>query len=146
MLHDETMAVRELVRQAFVERFGPDEAGGRLLFQPTVCSATQARQTAAVELCRQGCDLVVVVGGFGSSNTRHLYELARGLCPAWFIETADAILSDRRIETFDPAVGLRGVADWLPARRPIAIGVLAGASSPETVVGQVLQRLAGFLG
>jgi len=146
MLHDETMAVRELVRQAFVERFGPDQAGERLLFQPTVCRATQARQTAAVELCRHGCDLVVVVGGFGSSNTRHLYELARGLAPAWFIETADAIHSRREIETFDPAVGPRTVTDWLPAGRPITIGVLAGASSPEIVVGQVLQRLATFLG
>ncbi len=145
MLYDETMAVRELVRQAFVERFGPDQADARLLFQPTVCRATQARQTAAVELCRQGCDLVVVVGGFDSSNTRHLYELARGLCPAWFIETAAAIHSGRQIETFDPAVGPRTVTDWLPARRPLTIGVLAGASSPEIVVGQVLDRLATFL-
>jgi 4-hydroxy-3-methylbut-2-enyl diphosphate reductase len=146
MLHDETMAVRELVRQAFVERFGQGQADSRLLFQPTVCRATQARQTAAVELCGQGCDLVVVVGGFDSSNTRHLYELARGLAPAWFIETADAIHSQSEIETFDPAVGPRTVADWLPARRPITIGVLAGASSPEIVVGQVLERLATFLG
>ncbi len=145
MLHDETVAVRELVRQAFVERFGHDDAGTRLLFQPTVCRATQARQTAAVELCRQGCDLVVVVGGFDSSNTRHLYELARGLAPAWFIETADAIHSAREIETFDPAVGPRTATDWLPTRRPITIGVLAGASSPEIVVGQVLERLATFL-
>jgi len=146
MLYDETVAVRELVRQAFVERFGPDDAGPRLLFQPTVCRATQARQTAAVELCRLGCDLVVVVGGFDSSNTRHLYELARGLCPAWFIETADAIHSDRQIETFDPAVGPRTVTGWLPPGRPLTIGVLAGASSPEIVVGQVLERLATFLG
>jgi len=145
MLYEDTIAVRELVRQAFVERFGPDDADSRLLFQPTVCRATQARQTAAVQLCRQGCDLVVVVGGFGSSNTRHLYELARHLAPAWFIETADAIHSDSEIETFDPAAGPGIVADWLPTRRPLTIGVLAGASSPEVVVGEVLERLAQFL-
>jgi 4-hydroxy-3-methylbut-2-enyl diphosphate reductase len=146
MLYDETLAVRQLIRQAFVERFGPGQADARLLFQPTVCRATQARQTAAVKLCRQGCDLVVVVGGFDSSNTRHLYELARGLAPAWFIETADAIHGPHEIETFDPAVGPRTVTDWLPTRRPLTIGVLAGASSPEIVVGLVLQRLATFLG
>ena len=146
MLYDETMAVRELVRQAFVERFGAEPADRRLLFQPTVCRATQARQTAAVELCRQGCDLVVVVGGFGSSNTRHLYELAHGLATAWFIEAADAIHSESEIETFDPAAGPSTVTDWLPKRRPLNIGVLAGASSPEVVVGQVLERLATFLG
>ncbi|MFH1733016.1 MAG: 4-hydroxy-3-methylbut-2-enyl diphosphate reductase, partial [Planctomycetota bacterium] len=146
MLYDETTAVRELVRQAFVERFGPGQADERLLFQPTVCRATQARQNAAVELCRQGCDLVVVVGGFGSSNTRHLFELARGLVPAWFIETADAIGGAREIETFDPAAGPHTVTDWLPTGRPRTIGVLAGASSPEIVVGLVLERLAAFLG
>jgi len=146
MLYEDTIAVRELVRQAFIQRYGPDQAASRLLFQPTVCRATQARQTAAVQLCRQGCDLVVVVGGFGSSNTRHLYELANHLAPAWFIETADAIHSGREIETFDPAAGPGIVADWLPAQRPLTIGVLAGASSPEVVVGNVLERLATFLG
>lgn len=145
MLYNETMAVRDLVRQAFVERFGHDQADQRLLFQPTVCRATQARQTSAVQLCRQGCDLVVVVGGFGSSNTRHLYEIAHDLVPAWFIETADAIHSESEIETFDLAAGPGTVTDWLPTRRPLTIGVLAGASSPEVVVGDVLERLAQFL-
>jgi len=145
MLYDETMAVRELVLQAFVQRFGPDQADRRLLFQPTVCRATQARQRAAVKLCRQGCDLVVVVGGFGSSNTRHLYELAQCLAPAWFIESADAIRNENEIKTFDPAAGPSMVTDWLPKRRPLTIGVLAGASSPEVVVGKVLERLARFL-
>ncbi|MCJ7544430.1 MAG: hypothetical protein MUP47_07690 [Phycisphaerae bacterium] len=147
MLYDQTMEVCELIRRSFTARFGPDELGGRLLFQPTVCRATQARQAAAVELCRSGCDLVVVVGGFGSSNTRHLFELARGYCPAYFIEDATGILSSDRLRTFDPAAGQPSVAEgWLPAKRPLRIGVLAGASSPEVVVGEVLQRLAGFLG
>jgi 4-hydroxy-3-methylbut-2-enyl diphosphate reductase len=146
MLYDETMAVREMIRQAYAERFGPEESSRRVIFQPTVCRATQARQSAAVDLCRRGCDLVVVVGGFGSSNTRHLHELARGYAPAWFIEDAHAIRSDRELETFDPARDRPRVATgWLPARRPLRIGVLAGASSPEVVVGRVLERLAGFL-
>lgn len=146
MLYDDTLAVRDLLRQAFVERFGQAEAEARLLFQPTVCRATQARQTAAVELCRQGCDLVIVVGGFGSSNTRHLFELARSYAPALFIETADAIRGSGEIEAFDLASGPRLVRDWLPDKRPLTIGVLAGASSPEIVVGQVLEKLAEFLG
>ena len=146
MLYDDTLAIRELVRAAFVERFGADEAEQRLLFQPTVCRATQARQTAAVELCRRGCDLVIVVGGFGSSNTRHLYELARLYVPALFIETADAIRGPDEIESFDPAKGLERVSDWLGDKRPLTVGVLAGASSPEVVIGQVLEKLARLLG
>ncbi|MCD6303781.1 MAG: 4-hydroxy-3-methylbut-2-enyl diphosphate reductase, partial [Planctomycetes bacterium] len=113
---------------------------------PTVCRATQARQAAALELCRRGCDVVVVVGGFGSSNTRHLYELARGFGPTWFIEDAEAIRSSRLIETIDLARNERYAAeDWLPARRPLRVGVLAGASSPEIVVGQVVSRLAELI-
>ena len=146
MLYDETLAVRRRVRQAYLERFGADELEERLIFEPTVCRATQARQAAAVELCRRGCDLAVVVGGFGSSNTRHLYELAREYAPAWFIEDVDAIRSPTELETIDLPSGRRCVAtDWLPDRRPLQIAVLAGASSPEIVVGQVVQRLAQFL-
>jgi 4-hydroxy-3-methylbut-2-enyl diphosphate reductase len=146
MLYEQTLSVRDLLRRAYAERFGTDGLAERLAFQPTVCRATQARQSAAVELCRQGCDLVIVVGGFGSSNTRHLYELARTYAPAWFIEDAAAIRSDRELETIDPADDRPYVAsDWLPGRRPLRIGVLAGASSPEIVVGEVLQRLAEFL-
>jgi 4-hydroxy-3-methylbut-2-enyl diphosphate reductase IspH len=100
-----------------------------------------------VALCKLGCDLVVVVGGFGSSNTRHLYELARSYAPAWFIEDARAIRSPRELETVDLPAGRPVVAEnWLPPRRPLRIGVLAGASSPEIVVGEVVQRLGEFLG
>ena len=146
MLYDETLAVRERLSAAYAERFGEAGPTERLVFQPTVCRATQARQAAAVELCRQGCDLVMVVGGFGSSNTRHLYEVAQARATAWFIEDARAIRSARELETIDLADERRCVAaDWLPARRPLCIGVLAGASSPEIVVGEVLERLGEFL-
>ena len=146
MLYNETMKVRQLLQEVFSERFSHDETGERLIFEPTVCRATQDRQSAAVELCRSGLDLAIVVGGFGSSNTRHLYELAGESTQAWFIEDAQAIRSDCELESLDPSSGKPVIArDWLPSRRPLRIGVLAGASSPETVVGQVLRRLAQFL-
>ena len=184
MLYEETVQVRELLRQAYEGRFGTAGAGERLLLQPTVCRATQDRQTAARELCQAGCDLIVVVGGFGSSNTRHLYELARRRGIAYFIEDASAILGAEAIRTFDTRPGpprqdspgaegdspragsareaaesntpdadrtarapgsIREVRGWLPAGRHLRIGVLAGASSPEVVVGAVLQRLADLL-
>jgi len=146
MLYNETMEVRRLIQQAFIKRFGPDEAQERLLFEPTVCRATQDRQNAAIELCRSGVDLVIVVGGFTSSNTRHLYELARNYAPTQFIEDADAIISADQLQAFDPERGEPVIRrDWLPARRPLRIGVLAGASCPKIVVGRVLDRLAEFL-
>ena len=146
MLYEDTMRVRGALREGFERRFGADGADERLAFQPTVCRATQDRQTAAVELCRSGVDLVIVVGGFGSSNTRHLYELARQYAPAHFIEGAGAIRSACELRAFDPALEEEtAVLDWLPERRPLSIGVLAGASCPEAVVGEALERLAAFL-
>ena len=145
MLYDETMTVRELITQAFAQRFGPEQAKERLLFQPTVCKATQARQAAAVELCQSRPDVVIVVGGFGSSNTRHLYELARQYAAAYFIEDARAILDERHLATADDQGDPRVVENWLPSRRPLRLAVLAGASSPEVVIGQVMQKLAAFL-
>jgi len=146
MLYDETMNVRSVLEGAFRRRFARSEMEDRLRFQPTVCRATQARQSAAVELCRGGCDLVIVVGGFGSSNTRHLYELARTYAPSYLIESAEAIRSQRELETYDFARGAPvTVKQWLPAVRPLRIALLAGASSPEIVVGMVLEKLARFL-
>ena len=146
MLYDETMAVRDVVRKAFVRRFGPEGPDERLLFHPTVCRATQERQSAALRLCRNRCDLVVVVGGFSSSNTRHLYELASGHVPAVFIESAEAIRTETAIESLDPAASqCIVVQDWFPQRRPLRVAVLAGASCPEVVIGRVLERLAAFL-
>jgi len=146
MLYDETVEVRRLLREAFSRRFGPDQVDDRLLFEPTVCRATQDRQTAAIELCRAGLDLAVVVGGFGSSNTRHLYELARGYVPAVFIEDAGGIVSERSLRGFDADRNAATIVnDWLPDRRPLRLGVLAGASTPEAVIGQVMEKLARFL-
>lgn len=145
MLYSETMRVRELLRQAFARRFG-EQADAQLRFEPTVCGATRDRQNAAVELCQAGCDLAVVVGGYGSSNTRHLFEVALSYAPAYFIEDARAIRSAEEIDSVDPDTDQPAVIrNWLPAKRPLRIAVLAGASSPEVVIGQVLQRLAEFL-
>ncbi|MCE5328184.1 MAG: hypothetical protein LLG01_17395 [Planctomycetaceae bacterium] len=147
MLYDDTMTVRALIRNALTSHTPAQHPTRNVLFEPTVCRATQQRQAAAVELCAAGVDLVMVVGGFGSSNTRHLYELARKSAAAWFIEDARSIVSAGELSTMDIATGQPMIArDWLPPRRPLKIGVLAGASSPEIVVGQVLERLAQFLG
>ena len=146
MLYDDTTQVRRLLREAFAGRFGAGDAEHRLLFEPTVCQATQDRQAAAIELCESGLDLAVVVGGFGSSNTRHLYELARGRTEAWFIEDAGAIRPRGEILAMDPDGNAPAVmGGWLPDRRPLRVGVLAGASSPDVVVGGVLEALAGLL-
>ncbi len=146
MLYDETQKVREILRQAYQERYTREKVDQYISFQPTVCRATQARQSSALELARAECDLIIVVGGFGSSNTRHLFELARDFAPAFFIETADDILSIDELTTYDiDADRPKKVHRWFPEERPLRIGVLAGASSPEIVLGEVLKKLSKFL-
>ena len=146
MLYDETTAFRKLLKEAFISRYGSDQIDERVRFQPTVCRATQERQNAAVELCSTRPDLTVVVGGFGSSNTRHLYELARRYSPSYLIEDAAAIGSSEHMTCFDPiADGPVDQADWMPETRPLRIALLAGASCPEIVIGQVLGKLADLL-
>jgi len=147
MLYNDTMEAQRLLRKAFEARFGERELPGRLLVQRTVCRATQARQSAAVELVKSGCDLAIVVGGFTSSNTRNLFELAQQYSPAYFIESAEAIRSADELDTYDfKAARPVTVGNWLPTCRPVRIAVLAGASSPEIGVGQVMAKLADLLG
>jgi 4-hydroxy-3-methylbut-2-enyl diphosphate reductase len=145
MLHSETQKVCQVLADAFTERFG-SAAEQRLRFQPTVCRATQDRQDAAVKLCREEFDAVIVIGGFGSSNTQHLWELAQQHSPAWLVEDADAIRSADELFAWDAKTQSgQCIAGWLPDRRPLRVGLLAGASSPEIVIGDVLQRLAECL-
>jgi 4-hydroxy-3-methylbut-2-enyl diphosphate reductase IspH len=146
MLYDETMRVRGVLQRVYIERFGEKEALGRVRFQSTVCRATQDRQDAAIEVCSSGCDAVIVIGGFASSNTRHLYELAGQHAPAYLVEDADSVISADRLVSWDRESGEGAIAEgWLAGSRPVRIGVLAGASTPDVVTGQVLERLGQVL-
>ncbi len=146
MLYDDTMLLREVLLQRLTAQIAEKDIPKRLMLEPTVCRATQDRQSAALELCKSGCDLTVVIGGFGSSNTRHLYEIARAYGPAIFIESVDAIVSSDEIKTIDTDTDQPMAArQWLPAKRPLHITVLSGASSPEIVVGEVVEKLAEML-
>lgn len=146
MLYNDTQNVREIIGDAFASRFGADQLENCLRVQPTVCRATQDRQNAAVELCQSRPDLVIVVGGFGSSNTRHLYELAKQYAPAFLIEGADSVISQQKLLAWNEKQACATeISDWFPQQRPIRLGILAGASSPEIVIGQVVQKLGEFL-
>lgn len=147
MLYSRTMQVRDRLREAFLDRFGPGAEDRRMRFQPTVCRATQDRQTAAEELCTSGLDCCIVVGGIGSSNSRHLYELAGRHTRAYFLESAEGLVGPERICAYDFAAGsFVAKSGYLGGKNHPVVGVLAGASSPEVVVGEVCQRLAEFLG
>jgi 4-hydroxy-3-methylbut-2-en-1-yl diphosphate reductase len=131
MLHDETMAFEAAVRDAC------GRAGRTCRLADTVCRATQDRQNAAVEICGQHPDLVLVVGGLGSSNTAQLYRLASASVRAYLVRNAGD-LEPGRIRHWVPGDGAAGAQPWLPPGWT-TIGILAGASCPATDVGNVIR-------
>ncbi len=140
-----TMLCSETFRIADVLRAAAEAAGGDLDTLHTVCRATEDRQQAAAELCAQGCDLCLVIGGFSSSNTTQLYRLAETACPTYFIQNAGA-LNAREIRHYRPEQGceLRS-RNWLPPPGSTIV-LLAGASCPPSDIGAVVRRLGRLLG
>ncbi|MCL5270923.1 MAG: 4-hydroxy-3-methylbut-2-enyl diphosphate reductase [bacterium] len=144
MLSSESVAIAGLLRQAMLNRYGPDRIEDHFRSFETICNATQERQDAVLELMRAPLDLMLVVGGFNSSNTTHLCEIAARHCPTYHVDGAECLLSPGEIR-HKPADGPDRIAttrDWLPTRRPATIGLTAGASTPNRVIGEVIEKLA----
>ena len=131
MLYGETLVLGAALREAC------EQAGRRCQLADTVCRATQDRQDAAVEVCRQRPDLVLVVGGFGSSNTAQLYRLASAAGHAYLVQDAEALEPDR-ITHWVPGSGPQQSDHWLPEGW-MTVGILAGASCPAADVGKVIR-------
>ena len=116
---DDTHGIVEVLRRRF-----PDIQSAR---KEDICYATQNRQDAVKDLADR-CDVVVVVGSPNSSNSNRLREVAeRRGTPAYLVDSA---------EEMDPS--------WFGGVE--SVGVTAGASAPEVLVEQVLERLYGWGG
>jgi 4-hydroxy-3-methylbut-2-en-1-yl diphosphate reductase len=110
-------------------------------FFDTICGATQDRQDALEKLLREPLDLLLVIGGYNSSNTSHLAEMGEAKLPTYFIKNAAKIVSDRMIQHFDLHKQAEVESqDWLPAGN-ITVGITAGASCPNNLIEDVIRRL-----
>jgi 4-hydroxy-3-methylbut-2-enyl diphosphate reductase len=146
MLSSESIEIARLLGDAFQERYGPEEGARRFRSFDTICTATQDRQDALASLIAEPLDLLLVVGGYNSSNTGHLLEMAEGRVPAYHIKGADCLLDADRIR-HRPS-GRREEAEtrgWCPAG-PVVVGLTAGASTPDSVIGAVVDRLVAVRG
>jgi len=142
MLRSETEEVQRRLRQAMRDRYGDAELPRRYRFFDTICGATQERQDALGDLLQQPLDLMIVVGGYNSSNTSHLVEMSEKRCPTYFIKAASKILSHTRIQHFDLHQQKEIETEhWLPEGRPVSIGVTAGASCPNNLIEETIRRL-----
>ncbi len=147
MLSGESLAIAEEVRKSVIRRYGPDAVSQRFRSFDTICSATQERQDAIIALLQEPLDLMVVVGGYNSSNTCHLAALVHhhGI-PVYHIEDADAV--DVATGTIrHQAIGAKTEAidtGWLGNSR--VIGITAGASTPNNKVGETIARISAVAG
>jgi len=141
MLSRESIEISEMLREALRARYGESELPDRFLHFDTICSATQDRQDAIRELGEKKMNVILVIGGYKSSNTSHLAEIASEFCPAYHVEDASSIFSCEKIR--HKKIGAQEILEtsgWLPAGE-IKVGVTAGASTPNRVVEEVIQRL-----
>jgi 4-hydroxy-3-methylbut-2-enyl diphosphate reductase len=141
MLRGETEEVQRRIRQAIVDRDGPDLAAKNFRFFDTICGATQERQDALRELLDVQMDLLIVVGGYNSSNTSHLAEMGEEKLPTYFVLNASRLLSTEEILHYDLHERREVVArNWLP-QGPVVVGITAGASCPNNLIEETLLRL-----
>ncbi len=141
MLSSESLEIAEMFREAISRRFGEEEIASRFRHFDTICTATQDRQDAVNKLVREGIDLMIVIGGYNSSNTTHLAEISSQHKPAYHISDASCIESASRIR-HKPVGQSDEVAseNWLPSG-DVIIGITAGASTPDRLVGEVIDRI-----
>jgi 4-hydroxy-3-methylbut-2-enyl diphosphate reductase len=146
MLSSESLAIAEGLRQAMVHRYGERETEARFRSFDTICSATQERQDAVLELCREGVDLMLVIGGYNSSNTTHLAEICEKRFPTFHISDSDRIVSPALLR-HKPIHSETEVEsrDWFP-EGALKIGITAGASTPDVKVDESIERLLSFRG
>jgi 4-hydroxy-3-methylbut-2-en-1-yl diphosphate reductase len=148
MLARESLAIAEAVGAAIGRARGEGARATDFRTFDTICSATQERQDAVIELLAEPLDLMLVIGGFNSSNTISLAALCGERVPTYHIDTATGIDVERRSIHYRPAGIHHHELDrggWLPDG-PVRIGLTAGASTPNNKIGETVARVLASRG
>jgi 4-hydroxy-3-methylbut-2-enyl diphosphate reductase len=141
MLRGETEEVQRRIKQAMIQKYGEGEIEKHFRFFDTICGATQDRQDALQKLLREPMDLLIVIGGYNSSNTSHLAEMGEAKLPTYFIKNAAKMVSDRLIVHYDQHKHNEvETPNWLPSGK-VTVGVTAGASCPNNLIEDTIRRL-----
>lgn len=142
MLAAETEAIADELKETMSLKFGPENLKEHFAdTRDTLCYATNDNQEATYGLLEKSADFAVVVGGYNSSNTSHIVELCEEKIRTYFISSADKIISGKIISHFDIAAGReKKTENFIPEKRPVDILLTSGASCPDAVVDQVLQK------
>jgi len=141
MLKDETEKIGKMLERTMMQKYGPAELNQHFQNFNTICDATQERQDAMLELVEEKVDLMIVIGGFNSSNTTQLQQIAfdRDI-PSYHIDCVERIQSINNIEHRQLTGELAITENWLPLGK-IKVGVTSGASTPDQVVEDIIEKI-----
>ena len=142
MLRGETEEVQRRIRAAVEKRHGTERVGQHFRFFDTICGATQDRQDALQKMLRDPMDLLIVVGGYNSSNTSHLAEMGEKVLPTYFIKNAAMMESANLIRHWDQHTAKEvETLGWFRTTNPMTVGITAGASCPNNLIEDTIRRL-----
>ena len=146
MLMTESLEIQEMLRRAVADRWGEAALAERFRAFDTICSATQDRQDAVLKMLAEGgLDVVVVIGGYNSSNTQALARICAERLPTYHISGADRIQGATIRHRPTGGHGETEAEHWLPEGN-VTVGLTAGASTPNNVVGEVVERILALRG
>jgi 4-hydroxy-3-methylbut-2-en-1-yl diphosphate reductase len=141
MLRGETEEVQRRLRAAMQQKYGSADLDKHFRFFDTICGATQDRQDALEKLLLEPMALLLVIGGYNSSNTSHLAEMGEAKLPTYFIKNAAKMVSDKLIQHYNQHLHQEvETQNWLPAGN-ITVGITAGASCPNNLIEDTIHRL-----
>ncbi len=148
MLMSESLEIEQLIRRAMADRYGEQAIDKHYRAFDTICSATQDRQDAIQALLNEAdLNLAIVIGGYNSSNTRNLAKICARKVATYHIADPSCLASPSELRHL-PTTTTAGASTeqvqehWLPTTGKLSIGVSAGASTPDNIVGEVISRLA----
>jgi 4-hydroxy-3-methylbut-2-enyl diphosphate reductase len=146
MLMSESLAMGEKLKEAMIDRWGRETIDYHYQAFDTICSATQDRQDAVVALLRERpIDLMLVIGGYNSSNTANLARICADAKPTFHVADPDCLVSSTEIRHRPVGSKIEVTSTgWLPGKGPINVGLTSGASTPDNLVGAAVARLAAF--
>jgi 4-hydroxy-3-methylbut-2-en-1-yl diphosphate reductase len=148
MLKSETEELQRRLARAITDRDGADHSPSNFVFFDTICGATQERQDALFDMLKTPMDLLIVVGGYNSSNTTHLVEIGEKELPTFFIRDEKCLQSLDQIVHYDlhTKAETSTYAHTLLTKPELVIGVTAGASCPNNLIEETIVRLYALRG
>ena len=142
MLASESLAIADRVRHAMIERYGEVAVHEHFRSFDTICSATQERQDAVLQLIEQPLDVMMVIGGYNSSNTNHLAKICSQKCKTYHIADASCVEPDSGTIRYKPVGSTEETVEtaWLDDTKRV-FGITAGASTPNNIIGETIERI-----